>query len=952
MIIEKQHPLDNCQLFVQMRRTFQDVGGSNKSLGSILYWSGNEEHIALVCDRVAGILLEHELIVQEPHAQRPEDLVARPVGPKAMNHLRGLLVYLVVNTANQQQGEHSQWSEHCFHLCGLLPAFPQFLTIAIALKSGLQQPLEEFLACGPRWLTSQYFDAFDQTLSHVHKDPLDALPLIFGVITAAARAMVYHNLPEANKKLMLQMSGILHHHLLTSEERLKREVPATMRGIYLARATKQLLELLVDILGDSKGRQLPKYFTIYSQMSVDISGSYAADTKKDMRLFAQALLDGLQRVLQPVSVYMYMFWLEIPSPRLLYSYQELVCCLAAEMLPLAQQHKDLSQHDVCKQLKTFADAAKSFEQRLTELTIGELLSFLDGDLGKATKEQLLAGLANLFGRSIAYGNDECVETMEKHLRLLTPLHAQMILAHLGNVVEAKKMTKDEEDVSIKMEQRDEEEETMNTSEDDSEEDEEEGEYASLLNLVLRPLFLQLSSKEKIHFLQTRDKLGVTTGDFKFEAPDHQERRVRFFNRLEINRTFPLDDFLALCYENPEKTWLDFAILGMAHQRFGTLFWRVARHCPNHAVHQMTHCARELLRNGELLIKANAPRFLLSLYGHRQILNGLHSSSRKYVVSLKHDACMYDKEQLKQSQSEFLEGCAGGLAVFSETLDYTSLQRILRLLFQMTEAEQQLQRFGRLQMRSILRKHGKPQGGEDGEPEIVQIAKQYQAMHELLPEWRQENIKLISQLMFTIDALRWNLTTFVQARVDALGLVVRYWLTNLPYLLLLTEEFRHKIVDLLTQIKHKDFWLLTLEEGNSSFNRRFISLVTQASGMEATKLFAHSLKSRIDSKLMGELSDAVVQANCQSALEAFKFLFRRYMVAFRHHIMYGKLNRRRRHWDHLMAVVTKTPLSIRNEIMTEARQGFYSPLSNSPARNPVQEQANPSPVELDSGELHF
>ncbi|XP_052849161.1 uncharacterized protein LOC128260305 [Drosophila gunungcola] len=944
MIIEKQHPLDNCELFVQLRMTIQAISKNNKnskSLKNVIYWSGNDDYIDEICNRVAQLCLEHELILQEPHARRPEekdDLVARPVGPEAMNHLRGLLVYLVLNTANEQHGEHSQWSQKCFHLCGQLPAIPQFLTIAIALKCGLQQPLEEFLACGPRWLTTQYFDAFNQTLSHVHKDPLDVLPLIFGVLKAAGCAIVHHNLPEANKQLISLMSGMLHRHLLTSEERLKKDLPASKRDIYLAQATQQLIELLLDILDDVKGHQKPKSFTIYSQMSVDISGSYSTDAKKDLQLYALALLDAIQRALQPVSVYTYMNWLDMQSPRLLYSYQELICSQAAEMLQLAQQHKDLGQHEVCKQLKNFADAAKSFEQRLKELTIGELLGFLDGDLGEATNEQLLAGLANLFDRSIAYGNDECVETMAKHIGLLTPMHAQMIQVHLANVVEAKKMAEEEEGIHIKEEEND-EEEPMSLSDD------EEEEYASLLNLVLRPLYQQLSLNEKINFLQMRDALKVTTGGFKFEAPDHQNRRVRFFNRLQIDTAFPLDEFLTLCYENAEKTWLDFARLGMTHQRYGALFWRVACNCAHHAVNQMSHCVRELLLDDQLLMKANASRFLLSLYGHRLILNGLRLVSRQYYVCLKKGACPYEKEQLQQAQAQFLEGCAAGLAAFSETLDYASLQRILRLLFEISAAEKKLQRFGCQQMRSIQRELENSQSGE-GEPEDVQVAKQYLSMHALLPEWRQENIKLIYQLMTTIDALRWDLTTFERARVDSLGLVVRYWRENLPHLQILSEEFRQKIVDFASQLRCKDFWAVSLEKGRSNYNRRFISLVTQASGAEATKLFAQILKNRTDHMLMGELSEAVVLANCQSALDAFKYLFRRYLIAFRRHFMYGKPNRRRRHWDHLMAVVNKSPISIRKEIMAAACKGFYSRYRNILTRYPTQKQANPNP--LDSG----
>jgi len=267
--------------------------------------AGNDEHIAQICDQVAAILMEHELIRQEPHAKRHEELVTGPNGPVAMNHLRGLLIYLVLNTSNEAE---PQWSSQVIHLCHQLPAIPQFLTIAIALRCGLQQPLEEFLACGPRWLTTQYFEAFNETLSHIHPDLLDALPLVFGALKAAGRAIIHHNLPEENKRLLRQMASMLQRHLLDSNERLKTLPRAATRRIYLAEVMQQLLEVLLETLSNPKGRQKPNCFSIYSQMSADISGSYSNDPMTDLRLYALILLDALQRILQLISVDTFMYW--------------------------------------------------------------------------------------------------------------------------------------------------------------------------------------------------------------------------------------------------------------------------------------------------------------------------------------------------------------------------------------------------------------------------------------------------------------------------------------------------------------------------------------------------------------------------------------------------------------------------------------------------------------------
>ncbi|XP_017045994.1 uncharacterized protein LOC108091352 [Drosophila ficusphila] len=920
MVIEKEHPLDNCQLFVQLRMLFQDKSGQSvKCLKNLIYWSGNEEHIAETCNWVNALLLEHDLVIQKPHAKRPEELVTLPSVPEALNHLRGLLVYLILNTATEQHSDQSQWSARCIHLCRQLPAIPQFLTIAIALRCGMQQPLEEFLACGPRWLTYQYFESLSETISHITKDRLDTLPMLFSGLKAAGRSIVYHNIPESNKRLLRLMASMLQRHLVDSEAR-RKELPVPARRVYLAQAMQQLLELLTEILSDPNGREKPKCFAIYSQMSVDISGSYSTDYMSDLRLFAFILLDALQRIMQLVSLDTYMQWLELPSERVLYSYQELICSKAAEMLKLVQSDEELSQNAVCKQLQNFAEAAKSFEQRLAELTIGDLLSFLDGDLGETTKDQRIAGLAEVFGRVITFASDECVETIEKHLDLLTAHHAELLLSHLGQVVDSKRVDMDEGITikEIKQEKEDDDgdgDQSMSISEED---DDDDGEYASILNKILRPLFQKCSTQEKIHLLELRDRLGVTNV-YKFETPDHQERRVRFFNRLEFHRNFPLGEFLNLCYENPAQTWLDLARLGMTHQRFAELFWRVACHCALHAVHHLAGCSKELLVDEQLLLKPNALSFLLSMYGHRQILNGLRSKSRKYWVCLRAGTCPYDMEQLKEAQGTFLEACADGLEKFSEPLNYTILQFILRLLLQISVAEKQLQLNGNCQLAGLQKDKAKSKDS-GGKAPVVQEAKHYLDMHAFLPEWRQGNWPLISKLMVTIDALRWDLNTFEQARVDALDMAVKYWSRNFPHLQMLGVELRQKVIRLASQLKRIDFWVARLDEDDSSYKRRVFSLLTQASGAEATNLFAQSLQKGIVFALFDLLSHAVVQAKCESALEAYKFLFRRYMVAFRNHFLHRKPRPvgRRTYSKHLMDVVARAPLSIRNDIMAEAR----------------------------------
>ncbi|EDX17027.1 GD16662 [Drosophila simulans] len=841
MITAKKHPLDNCQLFVQLKKLFHDYNEKTQCLKNMIYWSGNDEHIAKICDQVTDLLLEHDLIIQPPET----------MDPCAMNHLRGLLVYLVLNTAHDDFLCESQWSANVIHLCNQLPPIPLFLTIAIAIKCCLKEPLEEFLACGPRWLTIKYFESFNEALSHISPDCLKILPLLSAALRAAGRAIVNYNLPAENKRLLRQIACMENRHILDSKQRLLTLPRPSTRKTYLAEAMKHLIEVLLYTLNDPLKREKPECFAVYSQITVDISDSNSSDPMPDLRHFAQILLDVLQRIFQLVSVDTFMYWHEMKSKSVLYSCQELICI--------------------------------------------------------ATHKELLAGLDNLFSRFIAFGNDECLETMANHLNMLTKNHAQIILSFLGQVVESKMEVEDEGISVTEVNQADDEDETSSNDE-----------YEELISLVLRPLFMQLSVKDKMEVLLLRDEQNVTQG-FNFKAPDHRERRIRFFNQLDYRNRFPISEFLALCFENAKQTWIDFSHLGVAHSCFSQLFWNIAQYCPKHTAFHISACADNILVNEQLLQKPYALRFTLYLYGHRQILNGLHTSARQLCVSLKDGPCPYGEDELRQAQNRFLQACANALAKFIESMNMHSLQVILKLLQHICLGESNLITRGTSELNALEKEHPKLENGDDAP--AVKVAKHYTYLHASLPEWRLKHWKLISNVMKTIDALRWDLATFEQIRVDNLELALSYWQDGLSHLTFLGTEFRQRILNQVSKLKHKDFWIIYLEEDALKDTRSFLKLLTQSSAPEANELFTKILESSTDCAVMSDLSDAVVKVNSESAFLAFRFLFREYLIAFRSHAKHNKTTAKRQHWDHLVAVVAKAPLSIRNEIMELAIKAF-------------------------------
>ncbi|KAH8289650.1 hypothetical protein KR054_008591, partial [Drosophila jambulina] len=865
MVEVKEHPLDNCQLFVQLRNLFQAYDSQTKRLATFLYWSGNERHIDELCTQVVQLLVEHELVTQRPHSKRPEELQTLPTGPEAISHLRGVLILLLVNTEADSQ---SPWSLQCQHLCQQLPQLPQFLTVAIAMRCGLQQPLLEFLECGPRWATIQYYGSLNEALAHGCPNRMDALTWISGTLKAAGRSDV----ADTNQTLVREMARMLQRHLLDSAERL-RELRPTARKVYLAKAMEILLEVLLEVL-EPPGK--PAYFNTYNSLSPesDHQPTNQTNLKRDPKPLANILMNALQRIVEMVTVDIFLYWMEISSPWTLYNYQTLICHQSAAVIKAVKPYPELSKHEVCGQLGTFGQSALTFEDILAGMSIGELLAFLDGDSGPVTNGQLLLGLECLLQRSIAMGNDECVETMAKHVGLLGTKHAKVILTHLGQVAEARKAMLD-----IKVEPMEVEEES---------DEEEQEEYANLLHLVLLPIFTSCRLQDKILLLQFRDELGISKS-FPFAAPNLQERRIRFFNNLNGRSRAVEHQLLIFFFEDPEESWLALAKLAMAHSRFSAYFWHMAKHCAAHSVHQMAYLASQLLTDDDALLKGNASSFLYSLYVHPLVLNGLiQLRANVYRVSLRHDILPYSQEQLRAAQSDFLQACADGLNEFAASLNFTPLRRILQLLKQLEAVEQEIQASGRRQLLQLRRECRRNASSEEA---VVQ-AMHYVEMHQYLPKWRQAHIPLITQLLATIDALRWDLTSFNWERVDLLGEAVKYWRENTHNVMFLDAgelqrckeslcplnrissiEFRQKLEECAAGLQHQEFLSTELPPPEDpNYGREFIHWVTQASASEATTLFRQSIESRTDCVLFFELAKAVEQANCKNANEAYIFLF--------------------------------------------------------------------------------
>ncbi|XP_022210353.2 uncharacterized protein LOC111066224 [Drosophila obscura] len=891
-------PLDNCEVFAQLGDTLKRYDKESKRLNTFVYLSGDDEHISEICNLVNKVLMEHNLVVQRPHDKMKDELVTEPSssGTETMNGLRGVLALLLLNTTDCLKED--RYNPDCVHLVGQVPPMSTIVALAIALKCGLQQPLNECLAYGQSCLASRLYDYLNENVPKLVSNNFDVLSLFTGFLMSARQAIAYYKHDDASE-LLDQTANLLQRHLLDSADRLRALLP-TPRKRYLALAMNQLLDVLLATL--QQPAEKPQYWAIYKFMDYDETCSPKQENAEPLvNRYSTILMDALQRVLQLVTVDTYMSWLELASSQMLYSYQEVICCQSAGVLTLINKNMpELGDHLICGQLKNFAGAAKSLKTRLAELSLRELLRFLDGDRGEITEAQTLAGLEELFQRPICFVSDECVDTMSKHVKFLGYDHIKLIFSHM-----AEYLAEEAEDDTLSL----------------AEKKQQRSQYNAVVRQVAHLIYIGSSVETKQKILQLRDELGLTTA-FPFCNRASNPRRVLFFNRLDSQPDRAnLSEFLDICYEDSQMAWQALAELAMSHSRFMDIFWNLACQLAPHAIHYMKSTTAHIFKDDYMITRPNSTDFLLSLYAYPLILNGmktgLHTPSSRsfservnkglcnYNLNLQPGAMPYSVEQLQAAQSGYLEALATGLAKFTDSNHIHLIECILHNLLNVESADEYIQMNGKEQIEEMTR--------DKASAASVKVAKTYVKMHAHLIQWRKNSWPVLSQLMKTIDALRWTIPTFDQIRVDVLNLAVSYYKNNSPTILSGDPELIQKMLGQVDTSVQGERWKITnILSTDRDFADKCIILIMQSSAIEATNLFFKAIENKTDCAIMAEISRQIDLCDAPQAKAAYRFFFRNYMYAFMRYIEQSKPAKSDRLADHIRDIVALAPSKCRFE----------------------------------------
>ncbi|KRG07174.1 uncharacterized protein LOC6585725 isoform X1 [Drosophila mojavensis] len=980
LIMEDLRALNNCEPFKQLRTGLTNYHTLVKPLNSFNYISGNDQPIKEIAEVVLNVLLEHNLVIENIFLVKAEEHLEVKVNPAAdLDRLRGILMYLILNSAmgkKEKELELAKWNPQFVHLLKQLPEpLTQVLTVSIALLCGLHELLFEFFAYGPAWLTSQYFDRLSGVLGHFVENKVDTLTYIGGALNAVTNAICYrYSMPIIDNSMAL-----LQRHLLSSEERLRSALPTSSgRNRYLAKSICMLLDVVVQILNClQKPPRAPNYASIYALHSSPVHPDNVPlpSAQQQLQIFGCKLMDSVQLLLQLISVDTYMTWHEMKSDHVLFNMQAQVsnrCLKVTQLLASGQkEHESLFNHSLNSQLSNFVGGAQSFEQCLSDLTLGELLSFLDGESGEASDEELSKALDELLSRSICFGSAECVQSMVKHKHLMGAKHLLLMIEHLGQVVQLRKAEVEEMD-GIKAEtaaanpangqeqarnykgpqdvvhteppnagnaaneqetqpelmdielpsnagRREQEEEdlhnmqldVMNNSSTSSGDDDDSDHYdyeiadvnapyTELINSLVLPLYQSITDTQvKMDLLHKRDQLDVLH-QFVFYQPQYMSRRIFFYNQLGYWKdNFPINEFLDLCFEQPEETWLDFARLGMKHQRFCLLYLTTIKRLLPHSLILMESTVKSLLNDVQLATQSATTQYatastemLLCLYEQPILLQRIDTPVAALMLQ-------QQKLPFRQSQERFLADLIEALSKFSLNKSFSAVEKTMLVLLQLDSVERQLMKTAKDKVKSkhshlnrLLQSKARTNSNAKSYSSSIiavavrrarhqlQLAKAQMILHYSFHRYRSTNWDIIAQVVLSMDQLRAKPENFHRKRIAALDQTLKYYIKHANRLITSNEVLRGRLRLLIAEkVEHKHLWhneeLDLLRDAKRSISE-YTKLLSVASTVESIQLLRCAIRLNFGLAVLQRFSDQVDAMNSDRAQNAYNFTFKCYM----------------------------------------------------------------------------
>ncbi|KAM7350075.1 gem-associated protein 4b-like [Cochliomyia hominivorax] len=540
--LKTETAMEYCDEYDGIKSIMEYCNKHLKPFNKLHFRGGNESFINELVRRLQDYLVERELV----------DTEKIPLPDKEKHQkLRKILMFLMLNTDATYKYNLKDDVE-LVHVLEICPLMPKFLTVTLVWELHLDEFFYEMLSYAPCWFTFQYFEPATDSLKYID-DAFEVLVKVKNLLQSICISMTRSELRLMDNvdtriihnKLYDYAMNLLRLFYTPDSEKFKNFTRKKSYK-YAGFALKHLLELVLytfDVYENAEKANPAEDWRVYNICNQLLKKT--EDVKETKYLKEQqlkiitALLNALQTQVMLVKIDIFIYWVEIDLNDK-ENLQEVVGTMAFRVGERMLRNRDFG-HDVQQQLKVIEIRPKTLEEIIHDATIGEILNALDNsaldyNIRKAWFDELL-------NRTVALGNEECLQSIKQNIKLMTVEHCLQILDF------------------IKLEIRRNYQETENESLDDLKPnldnmDIDPEDYEELGELILKALE-NYNKEQLIVVLNYQSKLyGFNTT--LFARPDISSRITEFFNKYNgESSTFDIQQFLILSFENGEMAWQKF-----------------------------------------------------------------------------------------------------------------------------------------------------------------------------------------------------------------------------------------------------------------------------------------------------------------------------------------------------------------------------------------------------------
>lgn len=352
----------------------------------------------------------------------------------------------MLNTDIQMKWKLSDDFTVC-HLENTVPQLTKCLLLACVWGLKLDKYFCECIAYSPIWFASQFADGTVESLKDRNTyEVLAASEQIIRSIYINIARSDYRSMDIAEKHNHLNkfndtILDILREFYSTDDEKYEKW-SKNRRYKYIGSVLKHTLDLILFCFGVFQKRpdfqldpntvgvyQLMKEKEKLANINIDGYSEVAGDLMKKLNI---TLLNTLQQNVMQVDCHAFMYWVEIDLNDEL-TLQRAVGEAAYAVIELLNIN-ECFKHEVEQQLKTIAVKPITVAERVSQFTIGELITKLesfsrnDRDLG--------LWIDSFIGRGeLVLDNQECLETLETFTDMLTSGNIRQLILYTCNVKE-------------------------------------------------------------------------------------------------------------------------------------------------------------------------------------------------------------------------------------------------------------------------------------------------------------------------------------------------------------------------------------------------------------------------------------------------------------------------------------------------------------------------------------